>query len=154
MKTKGTVRYMSDNFSLCAFADEATPAVDGQIRALTENGIGLIELRGVGIIDVKQIFGIGAVKDAEKIDMIINLEAWVDGKMYDRLGLVDEYTEILGIEVPSILIPVKPGRNLAIIVEIAAMNNRAKRMGYNAAEVLNNRLLEEMKKNMGDEIGV
>ena len=113
-----------------------------------------IELRGVGIIDVKQIFGIGAVKDAEKIDMIINLEAWVDGKMYDRLGLVDEYTEILGIEVPSILIPVKPGRNLAIIVEIAAMNNRAKRMGYNAAEVLNNRLMEEMKKNMGDEIGV
>lgn len=113
-----------------------------------------IELRGVGIIDVKKIFGIGAVKDTEKIDMIINLEAWVDGKMYDRLGLVDEYTEILGIEVPSLLIPVRPGRNLAIIVEIAAMNNRAKRMGYNAAEVLNNRLMEEMKKNSGDDLGI
>ncbi len=103
-----------------------------------------IELRGVGIIDVKRIFGIGAVKDAEKINMIINLETWVDGKMYDRLGLSEEYTEILGIKVPSILIPVKPGRNLAIIIEIAAMNNRAKRMGYNAAEVLNKRLMEKM----------
>ncbi len=103
-----------------------------------------IELRGVGIIDVKKIFGIGAVKDAEKINMIINLETWVDGKMYDRLGLSEEYTEILGIKVPSILIPVKPGRNLAIIIEIAAMNNRAKRMGYNAAEVLNKRLMEKM----------
>jgi len=106
-----------------------------------------IELRGIGIIDVKRIFGIGAVKDTEKIDMIINLEAWVDGKHYDRLGLVDEYTEIMGIEVPSLLIPVKPGRNLAIIVEIAAMNNRQKRMGYNAAEELNNRLMSEMEKN-------
>lgn len=103
-----------------------------------------IELRGVGIIDVKKIFGIGAVKDTEKINMIINLETWVDGKMYDRLGLGEEYTEILGIKVPSILIPVKPGRNLAIIIEIAAMNNRAKRMGYNAAEVLNKRLMEKM----------
>lgn len=109
-----------------------------------------IELRGIGIIDVKQIFGIGSVKDSEKINMVINLEAWVDGKMYDRLGLVEEHTEILGIKVPSILIPVKPGRNLAIIVEIAAMNNRAKRMGYNAAEVLNNRLMEEMRRNSGD----
>ena len=111
-----------------------------------------IELRGIGIIDVKQIFGIGAVKDSEKINMVINLEPWVDGKMYDRLGLVDEYTEILGIKVPSILIPVKPGRNLAIIVEIAAMNNRAKRMGYNAAEELNKRLMEEMQKNLGEQI--
>jgi len=110
-----------------------------------------IELRGVGIIDVKKIFGIGAVKDTEKIDMVINLETWVDGKMYDRLGLVEEFTEILGIQIPSILLPVKPGRNLAIIVEIAAMNNRAKRMGYNAAEVLNQRLLDEMQKNTYDD---
>lgn len=104
-----------------------------------------IELRGIGIIDVKEIFGIGAVKNTEKIDMIINLEAWVDGKHYDRLGLEDEYTEILGIRIPSLLIPVKPGRNLAVIVEIAAMNNRQKRNGYNAAEELNKRLMSGME---------
>ena len=100
-----------------------------------------IELRGIGIIDVKEIFGIGAVKNTEKIDMVINLETWVDGKHYDRLGLEEEYTDILGIKIPSLLIPVKPGRNLAIIVEIAAMNNRQKRNGYNAAEELNKRLM-------------
>lgn len=105
-----------------------------------------IEIRGVGIIDVKQIFGIGAVKNTEKIDMVINLEAWVEGKHYDRLGLEEEYTEILGIRIPSLLIPVKPGRNLAIIVEIAAMNNRQKRMGYNAAEELNKRLIAGMNQ--------
>lgn len=104
-----------------------------------------IELRGIGIIDVKEIFGIGAVKNTEKIDLIINLETWVDGKQYDRLGLEDEYTEILGIKIPSLLIPVKPGRNLAVIVEIAAMNNRQKRNGYNAAEELNKRLMAGME---------
>ena len=106
-----------------------------------------IELRGIGIIDVKEIFGIGAVKNTEKIDMIINLETWVDGKHYDRLGLEDEYTEILGIKIPSLLIPVKPGRNLAVIVEIAAMNNRQKRNGYNAAEELNKRLMAGIEGN-------
>ncbi len=104
-----------------------------------------IELRGIGIIDVKEIFGIGAVKNTEKIDMVINLETWVDGKHYDRLGLEEEYTEILGIRIPSLLIPVKPGRNLAVILEIAAMNNRQKRNGYNAAEELNKRLLSGME---------
>jgi len=104
-----------------------------------------IELRGIGIIDVKEIFGIGAVKNTEKIDMVINLEAWVDGKQYDRLGLEEEYMDILGIKIPSLLIPVKPGRNLAVIVEIAAMNNRQKRNGYNAAEELNKRLMSSME---------
>lgn len=103
-----------------------------------------IEIRGIGIIDVKKIFGMGAVKDTEKIDMIIHLETWQTGKQYDRLGLVDEHTEILGIEIPSLTIPVRPGRNLAIIFEVAAMNNRQRKMGYNAAEELNNRLLEQM----------
>ncbi|MBE7029939.1 MAG: HPr(Ser) kinase/phosphatase [Ruminococcaceae bacterium] len=106
-----------------------------------------IELRGIGIIDVKRIFGMGAVKDTEKIDMIIHLELWQDGKQYDRLGLSTEYTDILGLQIPSLTVPVKPGRNLAIIVEIAAMNNRQKRMGYNAAEALNNRLMAEMQEN-------
>ena len=105
-----------------------------------------IELRGIGIVDVRRIFGMGAVKDSEKIDLIVNLEAWNTEKQYDRLGLVDEKTEILGIEVNSITIPVKPGRNLAVILEVAAMNNRQKRMGYNAAETLNRRLMGDFNE--------
>ena len=77
----------------------------------------------------------------EKIDMIVNLEPWVQGKMYDRLGLENEVTEILGIEIPTTVIPVRPGRNLAIILEIAAMNNRQKRMGYNTAVEFNKRIM-------------
>lgn len=105
-----------------------------------------VELRGIGIIDVKEIFGMGAVKDTESINMIIHLEPWVEGKQYDRLGMLDEYTNIMGINIPSLTIPVKPGRNLAIIIEVASMNNRQKRMGYNAAVELNNRLMREMQK--------
>lgn len=104
-----------------------------------------VELRGIGIIDVKEIFGIGAVKDTESIDLIIHLEPWEENKQYDRLGMVDEYTNIMGINVPSLTIPVKLGRNLAVIIEVAAMNNRQKRMGYNAAVELNNRLMKEMQ---------
>ncbi|MBE7053322.1 MAG: HPr(Ser) kinase/phosphatase [Ruminococcaceae bacterium] len=103
-----------------------------------------IELRGIGIVDVKQIFGMGAVKDTEKIDLIIHLENWQQGKQYDRLGIATEYTNILGIDVPSLTIPVKPGRNLAVIIEVAAMNNRQKKMGYNAAQALNERIMESM----------
>lgn len=95
-----------------------------------------IELRGVGIINAKNIFGIGAVKMTEKINMIVKLEQWNNNKVYDRLGLEDEYMEVLGIKVPVTTVPVKPGRNLAIIIETAAMNNRQKRMGYNAAKEL------------------
>ncbi len=109
-----------------------------------------IELRGIGIIDVKKIFGMGAVKDSEKIDLIINIEQWNQNKKYDRLGLNTEYTEIMGIKVPSITIPVKPGRNLAVIVEVAAMNNRQKRMGYNAAEELNERITKSMENAAGN----
>lgn len=109
-----------------------------------------IELRGVGIIDIKELFGMGAVKDTESINMVIHLEPWDENKQYDRLGLVDEYTNIMGINIPSITIPVKLGRNLAVIVEVAAMNNRQKRMGYNAAVELNNRLTLEMEKRLGN----
>ena len=105
-----------------------------------------IELRGIGIVDVKRIFGMGAVKDTENIDLIINLEPWQSGKHYDRLGLDTQSTEVLGLNVPSLTIPIKPGRNLAIIVEVAAMNHRQRRMGHNAAEELNNRLLEQMSE--------
>ena len=75
----------------------------------------------------------GSVKDASAIDMVINLEPWNDTTTYDRLGIEDQHTNILGVEVPSLVIPVKPGRNLAVILEVAAMNNRQKRLGYNAA---------------------
>ncbi|MBQ2707069.1 MAG: HPr(Ser) kinase/phosphatase [Clostridia bacterium] len=109
-----------------------------------------VELRGIGIVDVRRIFGMGAVKLTEKIDLIINLEPWVQGKMYDRFGLDNEMTDILGIKVPTITIPVKPGRNLAIILEIAAMNNRQKKMGYNTAVEFNKRLMGQMGLDGGD----
>ncbi len=102
-----------------------------------------IELRGIGIVDVKRIFGMGSVKESEKIDLIINFENWQQGKLYDRFGLDSEFTEILGIKIPSITVPVKPGRNLAVIIEIAAMNHRLKKMGYNTAEEFDKRLKEQ-----------
>ena len=92
-----------------------------------------VELRGIGVIDVRQIFGVGAVKERQNINMIINLEPWRDGAHYDRLGINENKVTILGVEVVSMTIPVKPGRNLAIIIEVAAMNQRQKFMGYNAA---------------------
>ena len=95
-----------------------------------------VELRGIGIIDARRIFGMGAVKLSEKIDMVIQLEAWDSTKAYDRLGLDNEYANILGVRVPAITVPITPGRNLAVIVETAAMNNRQKKMGYNAAKDL------------------
>lgn len=95
-----------------------------------------IELRGVGIINARRIFGMGAVKMTEKIDMVVQLELWDNDKVYDRLGIENEYVEILGINVPLTVVPVKPGRNLSIIIEAAAMNNRQKKMGYNAAREL------------------
>jgi len=101
-----------------------------------------IELRGIGIVDVRRIFGMGSVKATEKVDLIINLEQWEDGKMYDRFGLDTQYTEIMGIKIPSLVVPVKPGRNLAVIIEIAAMNHRQKKMGYNTAEEFNRKLMQ------------
>ena len=103
-----------------------------------------IELRGIGIVDVRRLFGMGAVKNTERIDLVVNLEPWVQGKMYDRLGLDSETIDILGIDVPSITIPVKPGRNMAIVLEVAAMNHRQKKMGYNTAEEFNRKLMEQM----------
>ena len=102
-----------------------------------------IELRGIGIVDVRRLFGMGAVRETERIDLVIKLEPWDPEKEYDRFGLDEENENILGIEIPSITIPVHPGRNLAIILEIAAMNNRQKKMGYNTAEEFNRRLMEQ-----------
>ncbi|HPP36281.1 MAG TPA: HPr(Ser) kinase/phosphatase [Clostridiales bacterium] len=112
------------------------------LGAAPENIRHLIEIRGIGIVDVKHLFGMGAVKMQENINLVIKLELWKEGKMYDRLGLEDHFTDILGISVPSLVIPVRPGRNLAIIVEVAAMNHRQKKMGYNAAKFLSERFFK------------
>ncbi|QNU67846.1 HPr kinase/phosphorylase [Ruminiclostridium herbifermentans] len=106
-----------------------------------------IEIRGIGILDVKNLYGVGSVKMTENINLVIKLEPWNDKKIYDRLGLEDEFTEVLGLTVPCLTIPVSPGRNLAIIVEVAAMNNRQKKMGYNAAQALSERVLGNINKN-------
>lgn len=95
-----------------------------------------MELRGIGVIDARQIYGVGAVKPETRIDLVVQLEPWEDGRAYDRLGLTTEYCEILNVRVPCVTIPVGPGRNLAVILELAAMNNRQKGMGYNAAQKL------------------
>lgn len=104
-----------------------------------------LELRGIGIINTRRLFGMGAVKDSEKIDLIIQLETWNSTKVYDRMGVDNEYISILGVKVPSLTIPIKPGRNLAVIIEVAAMNNRHKKMGYNAAQELLSKLGIEME---------
>ena len=95
-----------------------------------------MELRGIGVVNVRRIYGIGAVKPESGIDLVVHLEPWEEGKAYDRLGLTSESEDILGVEIPRVTIPVRPGRNLAVILELAAMNNRQKKLGYNAAEAL------------------
>ena len=103
-----------------------------------------VELRGIGIVDVRRLFGMGSVENTARIDLVVNLEHWEQGKMYDRLGLDSETMDLLGIKVPSITLPVCPGRNLSVVIEVAAMNNRQKRMGYNTAEEFNKRLMESI----------
>ncbi|NJP41289.1 HPr(Ser) kinase/phosphatase [Oscillospiraceae bacterium HV4-5-C5C] len=105
----------------------------------------LIEIRGLGIMDVKELYGVSSVKMQENINFVINLEIWDERKVYERLGINQETTEILGIKVPSTTIPVRPGRNLAIIAEVAAINFRQKQMGYNAAKALTDRLFGPRK---------
>lgn len=110
----------------------------------------LIELRGIGIIDVRMLYGVEHVKDSQEIDLVIKLEDWNKEKEYDRLGLEDEYTEILGNKVVQHSLPIRPGRNLAVIVETAAVNHRQKKMGYNAVHELYRRVQENMIKKRGN----
>ena len=105
-----------------------------------------IELRGIGIIDVKTLFGVSSVKDTQNIDLVIRLEDWDKDKEYDRLGLEEEYTEYLGNKVVCHNIPIRPGRNLAVICESAAINHRQKKMGYNAAQELYRRVQESLAR--------
>lgn len=104
------------------------------------------ELRGIGIVDVRRLFGLEAVKDTQKIDIVVYLEEWDPNKFYDRMGLDNEEIEILGLKVPKISIPVTHGRNLSIIIEVAAMNHREKHMGYNTAEEFYKRTIEQAER--------
>ena len=115
----------------------------GQAPDITRH---FIELRGIGIVDVKMLYGVASVRETQTIDLIINLEDWNKDTEYDRLGLDQEFTEILGNQIVSHKIPIRPGRNLAIIVETAAINNRQKKMGYNAAKELYKRVQENLLK--------
>ncbi len=126
-----------------------------EIKKLSENRLvgkapkiirHFIEVRGIGIVDVKTLFGVESVKEKQTIDLIINLKEWSNTGDYDRLGLIENYDELLGNKVVSHTIPVRPGRNLAIIVESAAVNHRQKKMGYNAAIELNRRVEENLEK--------
>ena len=134
-------------------ADDAVEIKRVSSRSLVgsapENIRYFIELRGIGVVDVRRLFGMGAVKVTENINLVIQMEAWNEQKVYDRLGLTNEQMDILGIKVPSITVPVKPGRNLAMIIEVAAMNHRNRKMGFNAAEELTERIMNDMKRESG-----
>ena len=105
-----------------------------------------IELRGIGVINVANLFGMGAVKEETAINLVVNIVPWEAGKHYDRMGLEDNFVDVLGVKLPSFTIPVSPGRNLAVILEVAAMNSRQKRLGYNAALELSQQLDQHFEK--------
>ena len=106
-----------------------------------------MEIRGIGLIDIRAMYGISAVSVSKSIDLVMDMEYWDESKAYDRLGLAEDFVDILDVQVPRQMIPVKPGRNVAIIIEVAARNLSLKRMGYNAAQEMNNRMNELIKKN-------
>ena len=108
-----------------------------------------IELRGIGIINVAKLFGMGAVKVENEVNFIVNVVPWDSQATYDRLGLEDQYTELLGVKIPSYTIPISPGRNLAVILEVAAMNNRQRKMGYNPAKEFTEQMNKHFQMNMG-----
>ena len=110
-----------------------------------------MEIRGVGIIDVATMYGVGAIIRSKSIDFEVHLEMWQDGKAYDRMGLTDNYTEILGVKIPQLILPLQPGRNVAAVLEVAASNFRLKQMGYNAAEVLTQRHMQRAMRTDEDQ---
>ena len=118
----------------------------GTAPALIRN---YIELRGIGIINVAKLYGMGAVKLDNQIDLVVNIVHWNTQEAYDRLGLEDQFTEILGVKIPMYTIPITPGRNLAVILEVAAMNNRQKKMGYNAALEFTEQINRHFEENIG-----
>ena len=132
-------------------ADDAVRVIkldeDTLIGKSTEVVEHYMEIRGLGIVDIRSLYGIGAVKNSKKIDMVVNLETWDEVKYYDRLGLEENFTAILDTKVEELVIPVRPGRNVSTILELAARNKRLKSSGYNAAEEFNQRLLKSLEKN-------
>ena len=118
----------------------------GSAPALIRN---YIELRGIGIINVAKLFGMGAVKAENEINLVVNIVPWNTQEVYDRLGLEDQYMDILGVKIPLNTIPITPGRNLAVILEVAAMNNRQRKMGYNAAMEFTEQINRHFDENMG-----
>lgn len=116
--------------------------IEGESPELTRH---FMEIRGVGILDIERLYGVGSVKQSQEVDLVIELENWDMEKSYDRLGFDETYSEILGLNIPTITIPMKPGRNTAMIIEVATRNLIQKKLGYNAAQELNNRVLEKIK---------
>jgi len=110
-----------------------------------------MEIRGVGIIDISMMYGVGAIMRSKSIDMVVHLEMWQADNEYDRLGMTDNYIDILGVQVPSLLLPIHPGRNLAVVLEVAARNLRLKQAGYNAAHELTRRHIEKAQRSMEEE---
>ena len=111
-----------------------------------------IELRGIGIVNVARLFGMGAVRLDKKIDLVVNIVPWNTHEVYDRLGLEDQYMDILGVKVPMYTIPITPGRNLAVIMEVAAINNRQRKMGYNSAVEFTEQINRHFEQNMGQQV--
>lgn len=117
--------------------------IEGESPDLTRH---FMEIRGVGILDIERLYGVGSVKQTQEVDLVIELENWDLEKSYDRLGFDETYSELLGLNIPTITIPMKPGRNTAMIIEVATRNLIQKKLGYNAAQELNNRVLEKIKE--------
>lgn len=129
-----------------------------EIRKVTEKSLvgtapalirNYIELRGIGIVNVAKLFGMGAIRAENEIDLVVNIVPWNTKEVYDRLGLEDQYMDILGVKVPMNTIPITPGRNLAVILEVAAMNNRQRKMGYNAAQEFTEQINQHFEQNLG-----
>jgi HPr kinase/phosphorylase len=125
---------------------------DNSIIALTSPVIEhYMEIRGVGFVDVRSVFGVGRVRNSKRIGLVIELEEWSKGGDYDRTGLTEEFVDIMGVKIAYLLIPIRPGRNIAIIIEVAALNHRLKELGENPAEKLNNQLINLMTSG-GDDV--
>ena len=146
--TSHTIEYLNQQLAPCITRHGVLLDIYGEgaveLRRISNQLIGTapevirhyIELRGIGVIDVRQLFGMRAIKEESQLDLVVHFEQWDQNKFYDRLGIEDHFTELLDIQVPIVTIPVRPGRNLAAIVEVAAMNNRHRRYGFNAAQEL------------------
>ncbi|MBQ2699582.1 MAG: HPr kinase/phosphorylase [Clostridia bacterium] len=137
---RGHVLVADDVVDICKVSDNR---LVGEAPEMVRH---FMEIRGIGIIDIRAMFGVGSVLLSKSIDLVMHMEKWVEGKEYDRLGLQEEYVTILGVKVPHQIMPVRPGRNMAIIIEVAARNLSLKRLGYSAAHELDRRLNEMIAK--------